>query len=59
MSRAARAVIAHPDYALAQENLGDIYARLAARAYERAGKLDPKSSSAREKLKIVDQLLTR
>lgn len=53
------AVLAHPAYALAHENLGDIYARLAAAAYQRAGKLDPKAASAREKLKLVDQLLAR
>jgi Flp pilus assembly protein TadD len=53
------AVLTHPGYALAHENLGDIYARLAAQAYQRAGKLDPKAASAREKLKLVDQLLTR
>lgn len=51
------AVVAHPDYALAHENLGDIYARLAARSYAEAGKLDPKAASAQKKLKIVDQLL--
>ena len=50
------AVLAHPGYALAYENLGDLYARLAAQAYQRAGKLDPQSASAREKLKLVDQL---
>jgi hypothetical protein len=53
------AVLAHPGYALAHENLGDIYAQRAAQAYQRAGKLDPKSPSAREKLKLVDQLLAR
>ena len=53
------AVLTHPGYALAHENLGDIYARLAAQAYQRAGKLDPKAASAGEKLKLVDQLLAR
>jgi Flp pilus assembly protein TadD len=53
------AVLAHPGYALAHENLGDIYARLAAQAYQRAGTIDPKAASAREKLKLVDQLLAR
>jgi Flp pilus assembly protein TadD len=51
------AVVAHPNYALAHENLGDIYARLAARSYAQAAKLDPKAASAQKKLKIVDQLL--
>jgi Flp pilus assembly protein TadD len=53
------AVLAHPGYALAHENLGDLYARLAAQSYQRAGKLDPKATGAREKLKLVDQLLAR
>jgi Flp pilus assembly protein TadD len=53
------AVVAHPGYALAYENLGDIYARMAARAYEQAGKLDPKAAGAREKLKMAEQLLAR
>ena len=35
------AVRARPDYAVAYENLGDIYVRLAARAYQRAGELAP------------------
>jgi len=53
------AVLAHPGYALAHENLGDVYARMAAQSYERAGKLDPKSATARGKLKLIDQLLTQ
>ena len=53
------AVLTHPGYALAHENLGDIHARLAAQSYQRAGKLDPKAAGAREKLKAVDQLLAR
>lgn len=53
------AVQANPNYALAHENLGDLYARMAAREYEQAAKLDPKSAAAREKLKIVDQVLKR
>jgi Flp pilus assembly protein TadD len=51
------AILAHPGYALAHENLGDVHARMAGQSYERAGKLDPKSTSARNKLKLIDQLL--
>lgn len=51
------AVLTHPGYALAHENLGDVYARIAALSYERAGKLDPKSTTAPAKLKLIDQLL--
>ncbi|MPZ43520.1 MAG: tetratricopeptide repeat protein [Betaproteobacteria bacterium] len=53
------AVLAHPGYALAHENLGDVYAQLAARAYAQAAKLDPKATSTREKLKLAEQLLAR
>lgn len=53
------AVLADSKYAVAHENLGDVYARMAAQAYERAGKLDPKSASARAKLKLVDQLFAK
>ena len=53
------AVVANPDYALAHENLGDLYAQMAAQSYTRAGKLDPKTTSAREKLKLLDGILTR
>jgi len=51
------AVLNHPGYALAHENLGDVYARIAAQSYQRAGKLDPKSATASAKLKLIDQLL--
>ena len=53
------AIIADPKYATAHENLGDIYARLAARSYETAGKLEPKGTSARTKLKLIDQLFAK
>lgn len=53
------AILADPGYATAHENLGDVYARMAARSYEQAGKLDPKTSTAREKLKLIDQLFKK
>ena len=40
------AVRANPNYALAHENLGDVYAKLAARAYEQAARLGAADSSA-------------
>lgn len=43
-----------PGYAVAQENLGDIYVRLAARAYERAGGA---SAQAQRKLQLARQLV--
>jgi tetratricopeptide (TPR) repeat protein len=51
------AVRALPGYALAQENLGDVYVRMAARAYEQASKLDPGGTTAPEKLKLARELM--
>ena len=53
------AVRALPGYALAQENLGDVYLRMAARAYERAAQLDPRGTAAREKLGLAREMLGR
>lgn len=53
------AVLADPKYATAHENLGDVYARMAAQSYELAGKLDAKGTSARTKLKLIDQLFAK
>jgi Flp pilus assembly protein TadD len=51
------AVRANPDYAIAQENLGDIYARLATLAYEKAANLDKASRSAKAKLTLARDLV--
>jgi len=48
-----------PDYPLAQENLGDIHLRLAIRAYEKAGRLDPRNASAQAKLGLARELVAR
>ncbi len=45
-----------PGYATAQENLGDVYVRLAMRAYERAGL---RSAEAQRKLQLARQLVAR
>ena len=52
-----RAIDAQPSYATAHENLGDIYARLAARSYARALELDAGRAEAQRKLKIVNDLV--
>ena len=52
------AVRAQPDYPVAQENLGDIYLRLAAQAYTRASQPDPVvAKSVQPKLTLLRQLL--
>jgi Flp pilus assembly protein TadD len=51
------AIAAAPDFAVAHENLADLYARLAAENYERAAKLDPANKTAPAKLVLARQLL--
>jgi len=53
------AVRALPGYALAHENLGDVYLRMAARAWERATTLDSRSESARERLSLAREFFRR
>ena len=49
----------NPQYAVAHENMGDVYARLAAQAYEKARQIDPGSNaSVQPKLKIVKELFS-
>ena len=50
------AIHTHPSYATAHENLGDIYAQLASRAYDRALSLDKNNTSAQVKLSMVKDL---
>ena len=47
------AVQTAPNYAVARENLGDVYAALAAEQYEKAATLDKRNRSAPAKLKLV------
>jgi Flp pilus assembly protein TadD len=46
-----------PDYALAHENLGDVYTQLAAEQYQRAADLDKRSKTASAKLKTVREVI--
>jgi Flp pilus assembly protein TadD len=50
------ALATRPDYAIAHENLGDIYARLASAEYDRAATLDKGNKSAQAKLALVREL---
>ena len=52
------AIRTHPSYATAHENLGDIYARLASQAYDKALQLDSANSSAQSKLGMIRELVT-
>jgi len=48
-----RAVQTAPDYAVAHENLGDVYARLAQTEYEKTLALDKRNRTAGPKLKLI------
>lgn len=50
------AIRTNPAYATAQENLGDIYARLASQAYGKALQLDSSNGSAQTKLALIRDL---
>lgn len=50
------AVRTNPSYSVAHENLGDVYARLAAQAYQKASQLDTTNTSAAPKLKTINGL---
>lgn len=47
------AIQTHPSYATAHENLGDIYAKMASAAYDKALQLDKSNKSAETKLALV------
>ena len=52
------AIRTHPSYATAHENLGDIYARLASQAYDKALQIDSSNSSAQNKLALIRDLMS-
>lgn len=52
------AIRTHPSYAIAYENLGDIYAKLASQAYDKALQLDNSNSATQNKLALIRDLIT-
>ena len=50
------AIKTHPSYATAHENLGDIYARMASEAYDKALQLDGSNARAQSKLSMIKDL---
>jgi tetratricopeptide (TPR) repeat protein len=54
-----RALRILPGYAVARENLGDVYLKLAQQAYEIAAKSDPKQVIVGKKLKATVDLINR
>lgn len=53
-----KAIDTHPSYATAHENLGDIYAKMASKAYNEALDLDQANTSAKEKLLLINNLFS-
>jgi hypothetical protein len=51
-----QAIRTHPSYATAHENLGDIYAKMASQAYDKALQLDKSNSTAQTKLNLIRDL---
>lgn len=51
------AIRTHPSYATAHENLGDIYAKMASIAYDKALALDSKNTTAQTKLALIKDLI--
>jgi len=47
----------HPSYATAYENLGDVYAKLASQAYDKALQIDSGNAGAKNKLALVRELV--
>lgn len=51
------AIRTHPSYATAHENLGDVYAKLASQAYDKALQLDSNNPTAQTKLSLARDLI--
>ena len=51
------AIRAHPDYATAHENLGDIYAKMATIEYDKALALDSRNTTVQTRLRLIRDML--
>lgn len=52
------AIRTHPSYAVAHENLGDVYAKMASEAYDKALSLDRSNQTAQTKLSLIRDLFS-
>ena len=52
------AIHTHPSYAIAHENLGDVYAKMASEAYDKALQLDRGNAAAQTKLAMIKDLFS-
>lgn len=50
------AIRTHPSYAVAHENLGDLYAKMASQAYDKALKLDRGNRTPQAKLELIKEI---
>ncbi|MBZ0106114.1 MAG: tetratricopeptide repeat protein [Sulfuricella denitrificans] len=53
------AINTHPSYATAHENLGDIYAKMASQAYDKALQLDKGNANAQSKLALIKDIFSK
>jgi tetratricopeptide (TPR) repeat protein len=51
------AIRTHPSYATAHENLGDLYAKMASLAYDKALALDSRNATAQTKLALIKDMM--
>ncbi len=52
------AIRTHPSYSIAHENLGDVYAKLASQAYDKALQLDSSNTATQSKLSMIKELIS-
>lgn len=52
------AIRTHPSYATAHENLGDLYARMASQAYDKALQIDNSNKTAQTKLALIKDMMS-
>lgn len=52
------AIRTHPSYATAHENLGDLYAKMATLAYDKALQLDSSNKTAQTKLSLIKDMMS-
>jgi tetratricopeptide (TPR) repeat protein len=52
------AIRTHPSYATAHENLGDLYAKMATQAYDKALQIDSSNKTAQTKLSLIKEMMS-
>lgn len=52
------AIRTHPSYATAHENLGDLYAKMASQAYDKALQIDSDNKTAQTKLALIKDMMS-